>query len=140
MSRPKMNPSMKKVNVTITLTPTVIAKAKDKCFQDGKSLSAKIDEMLAAYVSDELKTPKRKGSAQGSGNRKEPAMKDTIDNSERLPASDGFASVVRQFVECPSCGKLWPYDGHAADVCCGGCSYNFYVPPCATTRMILSER
>ena len=62
MSRPKMNPSMKKVNVTITLTPTVIALAKDKCFQDGKSLSAKIDELLAACVSDELKTPKRKAN------------------------------------------------------------------------------
>ena len=57
-----MNPSMKKVNVTITLTPIVIAQAKDKCFQNGKSLSAKIDELLAAYVSDELKTPKRKGN------------------------------------------------------------------------------
>lgn len=37
-------------------------------------------------------------------------------------------------MECPNCGKLWPYDGHAADVCCGGCSHDFYVPADAITR------
>lgn len=36
-----------------TLT-TPRAMRLNKCFRDGKSLSAKIDEMLAAYVSDEL--------------------------------------------------------------------------------------
>jgi hypothetical protein len=60
MSRPKINPNIKKLNVCITLTPIVIALAKNKCFQDGKSLSAKIEEMLAAYVCDDLKTPNRK--------------------------------------------------------------------------------
>jgi hypothetical protein len=53
-----------------------------------------------------------------------------------LPASAGSAFVVKQFVECPNCGKLWLYDGHAADVCCGGCSHNFYVPPDAMTRRL----
>lgn len=48
------------------------------------------------------------------------------------------APVVKQFVECPSCGKLWPYDGHAADVCCGKCSHNFYVPPDAITRRLIA--
>jgi hypothetical protein len=52
--------------------------------------------------------------------------------------SNCFTSVVKHFVECPNCGKLWPYDGHAADVCCGGCSHNFYVPPCATIRRLQS--
>ena len=49
-----MNPNVKKVNVCITLTPIVIAMAKNKCFRDGKSLSAKIDEMLAAYVCEDF--------------------------------------------------------------------------------------
>lgn len=55
---------------------------------------------------------------------------------EGSPASDCSASVVKQFVQCPSCGKIWPYDGHAADVCCGGCSHDFYVPPDAMTRRL----
>ena len=58
MSRPKMNPNVKKVNVCITLTPIVIAMAKNKCFRDGKSLSQKIDEMLAAYVCEDFKATK----------------------------------------------------------------------------------
>ena len=54
MSRPKINPNLRKVNVCITLTPIVMAMAKNKCFRDGKSLSQKIDEMLAAYVCEEF--------------------------------------------------------------------------------------
>lgn len=62
----------------------------------------------------------------------------TQDHHERgsPSGSDCSASVVKQFVECPNCGKLWAYDGHAADVCCGGCSHNFYVPADAMTRRL----
>lgn len=63
MSRPKMNPNVKKVNVCITLTPIVMAMAKNKCFRDGKSLSAKIDEMLAAYVCEDFKATKSNDNA-----------------------------------------------------------------------------
>lgn len=63
-------------------------------------------------------------------------MKTQQTTSEPLPACAGSAPVVKQFVECPSCGKFWPYDGHAADVCCGGCSHNFYVPPDAMLRRL----
>lgn len=64
MSRPKMNPNVKKVNVCITLTPIVMAMAKNKCFRDGKSLSAKIDEMLAAYVCEDFKATKSNDNKQ----------------------------------------------------------------------------
>lgn len=61
-----MNPNIKKVNVCITLTPIVMALAKKKCFRDGKSLSAKIDEMLAAYVCKDLKTTQRPNTRNDS--------------------------------------------------------------------------
>ena len=73
--------------------------------------------------------------ASGDGEHK--AMKTQQTASEPLPARAGSAPVVKPFVECPSCGKIWPYDGHAADVCCGGCSHNFYVPPDAMVRRLL---
>lgn len=45
-----MNPNLRKVNVCVTLTPIVAALAKTQCWKDGKSLSQKIEELLAAYV------------------------------------------------------------------------------------------
>lgn len=63
-----------------------------------------------------------------------------VDTANRAPEEPPdlrrSASVVKQFVQCPKCGKIWPHDGHAADVCCGGCSHNFYVPPDAMTRRL----
>ena len=74
-----MNPNVKKVNVCITLTPTVIAMAKAKCFRDGKSLSQKIDEMLAAYACEDfdLGMPASWHAMQSN------------DNDKALPASPG---------------------------------------------------
>lgn len=62
MSRPKINPNVKKVNASITLTPIVMALAKNKCFRDGKSLSAKINEMLEDYVCEEFNSFNGKGN------------------------------------------------------------------------------
>ena len=73
-----MNPNVKKVNVCITLTPIVMAMAKNKCFRDGKSLSQKIDEMLAAYVREDfdLGMPASWNAMQSNDNDQAEARRD----------------------------------------------------------------
>lgn len=45
-----MNPNLRQVNVCVTITPLTLAMAKTLCWKEGKSLSQKIEEQLAAYV------------------------------------------------------------------------------------------
>lgn len=124
---------------------TVIAKPLAACLSDspvGSTVSAAVVEKPCD--SRIWRTIRIRPSRKTRINHQKPsAMTEETDtqkpDSEAIdPASAGSASVVKPFVECPICGKIWPHDGHAADVCCGGCSHNFYVPPDALLRRLQS--
>jgi len=47
MSRPKKHPTVRKVKVTLTIMPMLLAIAKIEAYKEGVSLSEKVERLLA---------------------------------------------------------------------------------------------
>jgi len=118
---------LQRVRLMITIFHDLQSVPDDEKLTVGRILSKWTDKLYSAL-------PELTEDPENLQEQKPINTSDT--NFEPVPARAGSAPVVKQFVECPSCGKIWPYDGHAADVCCGGCSHNFHVPPDAMLRRL----
>ena len=59
MSRPKINPTMRRKDLNITLPPTLISKAKEYAEMSGESVSVMVEVSLGDFL-DRLETELKK--------------------------------------------------------------------------------